>query len=157
LTAKSRAKRNVIKARIYKREAVEMTDISTERIIQVVAPGDVAFNLNGASSSGKEAVDRDDEGVVVSSSSGLDLDSGKSICMSLPGFAAGLVMLLLVLVVAALVAAFMFLRIRSYSRKGAHTYIHASVPSSATSTARRPVTSAAYDNPEFVKVNPPSS
>ena len=149
----TRTKRNVIKARVYKREAIEMTDISTERIIQVVAPGDVAFNLNGGSS--KDAADRDDEGVVVSSSSGLDLDSGRSICMSLPGFAAGLVMLLLVLVVAALVAAFMFLRIRSYSRKAAHTYIHASVPSSATSTARR--SAAAYDNPEFVKVNPPSS
>ncbi|PSN35260.1 hypothetical protein C0J52_18153 [Blattella germanica] len=112
--------------RIYKRETQEMTDVNTSRIIQVVAPGDVNFALNGASSN---------ETVVIQSTSSSGSDS-EHICMSVPSFVGGLVMLLLVLVVACLVAAFLFVRVRAIDRKGATTTF---VPHG-------------YDNAEFVKV-----
>lgn len=92
---------------VYKRGTQEMTDISTERVIQVVAPGDVAFNLN-----------TNKETVVVSESTA-ERERRNSICMSVPGFVAGLVMLLLVLVVAIIVAIFLFSRVRAFSAKGA--------------------------------------
>jgi hypothetical protein len=112
--------------RIYKRETQEMTDVNTSRIIQVVAPGDVNFALNGISSN---------ETVVIQSTSSSVPDS-EHICMSVPSFVGGLVMLLLVLVVACLVAAFLFVRVRAIDRKGATTTF---VPHG-------------YDNAEFVKV-----
>ncbi|XP_069673911.1 cuticlin-4 [Periplaneta americana] len=111
---------------VYKREAQEMTDVNTSRVIQVVAPGDVNFALNGASGN---------ETVVIQSTTGPGPD-GEHICMSVPSFVGGLVMLLLVLVVACLVAAFLFVRVRAIDRKGATTTF---VPHG-------------YDNAEFVKV-----
>jgi hypothetical protein len=125
----ARRRRNTgtfVVTRIYKREAQEMTDVNTSRIIQVVAPGDVNFALNGASSN---------ETVVIQSTSNSAPDS-EHICMSVPSFVGGLVMLLLVLVVACLVAAFLFVRVRAIDRKGATTTF---VPHG-------------YDNAEFVKV-----
>uniref|UniRef100_A0A182KG64 ZP domain-containing protein n=1 Tax=Anopheles christyi TaxID=43041 RepID=A0A182KG64_9DIPT len=103
----------VIRPRIYKRDAQEMTDVNTERIIQVVAPGDVNFALNNASGN---------ETVVIQSQRTVDPET---ICMSVPSFVGGLVMLLLVLAVASLVAAFLFVRVRHFDRKG-------------TSASRRP-------------------
>lgn len=100
----------VIKPRIYKREAQEMTDVNTERIIQVVAPGDVNFNLNGAQAN--------NETVVVQSAPSTDQEH---ICLSIASFVAGLSMLLMVLVVACLVAAFLFVRVRAVDRKNATT------------------------------------
>lgn len=78
---------------------------------QVVAPGDVAFSLGNGNSSTSDSV-------VVESSSrgGGDIDG---ICMSVSSFVVGLVMLLLLLVVASLVAAFLFVRVRSIHRKTA--------------------------------------
>lgn len=111
-------------SRIYKREAQEMTDVNTSRIIQVVAPGDVNFALNNAAAN---------ETVIVQSAREADPET---ICMSLPSFVAGLVMLLLVLVVASLVAAFLLVRVRAVDRK----------------TASAAFVGAAYDNAEFVKV-----
>ncbi len=96
----------VITPRIYKREAQEMTDVNTSRIIQVVAPGDVNFALNNAASN---------ETVVIQSARSVD---SETICMSVPSFVGGLVMLLLVLAVASLVAAFLFVRVRHFDRKG---------------------------------------
>jgi len=97
-----------------------MTDVPTTRVIQVVAPGDVAFNLNSAN-----------ETVVVSD---ILLDDGSNICMSTTGFAAGLIMLLLVLTVACLVACFLYTRVRAFNNKGSLTTF---------------VTG--FDNPEMVK------
>ncbi|XP_052867341.1 uncharacterized protein LOC128273423 [Anopheles cruzii] len=96
----------VIRPRIYKRDAQEMTDVNTERIIQVVAPGDVNFALNSAAAN---------ETVVIQSQRTVDPET---ICMSVPSFVGGLVMLLLVLAVASLVAAFLFVRVRHFDRKG---------------------------------------
>lgn len=113
-----RSRRSAV-VRIYKRAAQEMTDVSTERVIQVVAPGDVAFNLNAAN-----------ETVVVS-----ELQTDPShICMSTAGFAAGLIMLLLVLTVACLVACFLYTRVRAFNYK-------------SSSPAYIPE----YETPEFVK------
>lgn len=96
----------VIRPRIYKREAQEMTDVNTSRIIQVVAPGDVNFALNNAANN---------ETVVIQSARTVD---SETICMSVPSFVGGLVMLLLVLAVASMVAAFLFVRVRHFDRKG---------------------------------------
>ncbi|XP_055606427.1 uncharacterized protein LOC129754402 isoform X1 [Uranotaenia lowii] len=98
----------VVKPRIYKRDAQEMTDVNTERVIQVVAPGDVNFALNSAASN---------ETVVIQSQRTVDPET---ICMSVPSFVGGLVMLLLVLAVASLVAAFLFVRVRHFDRKANH-------------------------------------
>jgi hypothetical protein len=95
----------IITPRIYKREAQEMTDVNTSRIIQVVAPGDVNFALNNQSGN---------ETVVIQSARSVDPET---ICMSVPSFVGGLVMLLLVLAVASLVAAFLFVRVRHFDRK----------------------------------------
>jgi hypothetical protein len=100
----------VVKPRIYKRDAQEMTDVNTSRTIQVVAPGDVNFALNNSSNN---------ETVVIQSRT-VDPDT---ICMSVPSFVGGLVMLLLVLAVASLVAAFLFVRVRHFDRKGATAYV----------------------------------
>lgn len=115
----------VVVSRVYKREAQEMTDVNTSRTIQVVAPGDVNFALNAA---------QNNETVVIQSASTLDPET---ICMSVPSFVAGLVMLLLVLIVASLVAAFLFVRVRAIDRKGVATTF---------------LTARGYDNAEFVKV-----
>ena len=119
----SRKKRGVHVAHVYKREATEMTDIPTERIIQVVSPGDVAFNLNPGN-----------ETIVVATPLDGEYDPN-NICMSTPGFVAGLVMLLLVLFLAIIVAGFLFIRVRSLNKSGSNSsYMQG------------------YDNPEFVKV-----
>lgn len=116
----------IVVNRIYKRETgQEMTDVNTSRTIQVVAPGDVNFALNSTPNN---------ETVVIQSASSAD---SETICMSLPSFVGGLVMLLLVLIVASLVAAFLFVRVRAIDRKGATTTF---------------VNARAYDNAEFVKV-----
>lgn len=115
---------NFVVSHVYKREAQEMTDVNTTRIIQVVAPGDVNFALNPAQSN---------ETVVIQSTS----QDPETICMSVPSFVAGLVMLLLVLIVASLVAAFLFMRVRAIDRKGLATNF---------------INPHAYDNSEFVKV-----
>lgn len=116
---------NVVVSHVYKREAQEMTDVNTSRIIQVVAPGDVNFALNAA---------QNNETVVIQSASSADPET---ICMSIPSFVAGLVMLLLVLIVSSLVAAFLFVRVRAIDRKGAApAFMH----------------TRGYDNAEFVKV-----
>lgn len=99
----------VITPRIYKREAQEMTDVNTSRTIQVVAPGDVNFALNPNTSN---------DTVIVQSARTVD---SETVCLSVPSFVGGLVMLLLVLVVASLIAAFLFVRVRHFERKGTAT------------------------------------
>ena len=118
----------VVTHHVYKRESQEMTDVNTSRTIQVVAPGDVNFALNPTQTN---------ETVVIQSSS-LSPTDQETICMSVPSFVAGLVMLLLVLIVASLVAAFLFVRVRAIDRKGITTVFAGG--------------RGGYDNAEFVKV-----
>jgi len=96
----------IAKPRIYKRNTQEMTDVNTSRVIQVVAPGDVNFALNS---------NANNETVVIQSAR---LSDNETICMSVPSFVGGLVMLLLVLAIASLVAAFLFVRVRHFDKKG---------------------------------------
>lgn len=113
-----------------KKRQLEMTDIQTQRVIQVVAPGDVAFTLpTGAEN--QTVID------VYATRSEMD---ASAICMSLPGFVAGLIILLLLLIVSSLVAAFLFLRVRHLSGKGCNS---------------SPENIISYDNAEFVKVAVP--
>ncbi|KAK3910383.1 Cuticlin-4 [Frankliniella fusca] len=99
-------------ARVRREAGQEMTDVNTSRTIQVVAPGDVNFALNAGTSS--------NETVVIQSAQQGGADQ-EHICMSVPSFVGGLVMLLLVLVVSCLVAAFLFVRVRAIDRKGITT------------------------------------
>lgn len=105
-------------ARRRRRDAQEMTDVNTSRIIQVVAPGDVNFALSGAAAN---------ETVVIQSAGGGDSDT---VCMSVPSFVAGLSLLLLLLAVSSLIAAFLLMRVRALDRKSPH---------------------AAYFEPDYVK------
>lgn len=97
----------VVKPKVYKRAAQEMTDVNTSRVIQVVAPGDVNFALNNNNAASNDTV--------VVQARTVDAET---ICMSVPSFVGGLVMLLLVLAIASLVAAFLFVRVRHFDRKG---------------------------------------
>lgn len=111
---------------VYKRDAQDMTDVSTTRFIQVVAPGDVAFTLNP----------NQNETVVVQNLTDMD---GNHICLSVPSFVGGLTMLLLVLIIACMVAVFLLLRVRQFDGKG-------KCSSSLGSLAH-------IEHPEFVKVS----
>lgn len=84
----------------------------------------MAFNLGGPSNNSSA------ESVVIESS--LNSREIDGICMSVSSFVGGLVMLLLLLVVASLVAAFLFVRVRSIHRKTA-------------------VFASGFDNPEYLK------
>lgn len=99
-------RRRSIVSHVYRRETQEMKDVPTERVIQVVAAGDVAFNLNEAN-----------ETVVFTES----MDNTSNICMSAIGFTAGLVMMLLVLTIACIVACFLYTRVRAFNAKGTVT------------------------------------
>lgn len=116
---------------VYKRAAQEMTDVNTSRTIQVVAPGDVNFAL------GTQAAQNDTTVVIQNANASADPET---ICMSLPGFVGGLVMLLLVVVVASLVAAFLFFRVRADRKSVAMASMAFAHPAYVT------------ENPELVKV-----
>jgi len=115
-----------------RRDVLEMTDVSTTRLIQVVAPGDVAFTLNP----------NQNETVVVQNLRDLDANS---ICLSVPSFVGGLTMLLLVLIIACMVSVFLLLRVRQFdaNKKVSTTNSMASLAHVAN----------AYDHPEFVKIS----
>lgn len=125
-----RSRRNVdeepVVLHVYKRDAQEMTDVPTTRIIQVVAPGDVAFTLNP----------NQNETVVVQNLTDMD---GNHICLSVPSFVGGLTMLLLVLIIASMVAVFLLLRVRQFDGKGKSSSSMASL--------------AHIEHPEFVKIS----
>ncbi|KAM7305592.1 uncharacterized protein LOC8036808 [Ixodes scapularis] len=108
---------------VRKREVADATNIQTQKVIQVVAPGDVAFNL---------PTGENDTMVDVYSSRTASADG--NICISLPGFAAGLIVLLLLLIVSSLVASFLFIRVRHIANTKNHEQV------------------ISYDTPEFVKV-----
>ncbi|XP_033225271.1 uncharacterized protein LOC117178125 isoform X1 [Belonocnema kinseyi] len=132
----------MVSSHVYKRSTQEMTDVNTTRIIQVVAPGDVNFALSSSSANNDTTV------VIQNASSSPD---SETICMSLPGFVGGLVMLLLVVVVASLVAAFLFVRVRAIDRKGFGMHTMNSMNSMNSMNYVHP----AYitENPEILKVN----
>ncbi|XP_034945306.1 uncharacterized protein [Chelonus insularis] len=122
---------------VHRRSTLEMTNVNTSRIIQVVAPGDVNFALGTTNSS-------NDRTVVIQNTNALS--DSETICMSLPGFVGGLVMLLLVITVSSIVAAFLFIRVRAIHKKNTNVtsnFVHAIYTTDNCSHA----------NSEFVKVS----
>lgn len=101
----------LIVPKIYKRSALEMTDINTSRVIHVVAPDDVNFALNNAAANNSETV-------VIHSARVFDTET---VCMSVSSFVSTLTMLLFILVIASLVATFLFVRMRHCDRTGIAT------------------------------------
>ncbi|XP_053214914.1 LOW QUALITY PROTEIN: uncharacterized protein LOC128398118 [Panonychus citri] len=86
------------------------TDIKTEKIIRVVAPGDVSFNLptsNDEESGNLTIVD------VLSNSNS---EPVSLLCMSTTNFMICLISLILILCMSTLIAAFFYLRLRAYSQ-----------------------------------------
>ncbi|XP_054168625.1 cuticlin-4-like [Oppia nitens] len=91
-----------------KRQTLQMKDIKTQRIIQVVAPGDVAFTL---------PLSADNETNFIDVLSNRLLKNDNLICMSTTGFTAGLVLLFLLLILSCLVTVFLFIRLRNIPKK----------------------------------------
>ena len=87
-----------------KRQSVQMKDIKTQRIIQVVAPGDVAFTL---------PLNDNETNYVDNVLTNRIPTNNNLICISTASFTAGLVLLLLLLILSCLVSAFLLLRLRN--------------------------------------------
>jgi len=90
--------------KLRSRRNVQFKNIPTEKMIQVVAPGDVAFAADIA-----VPLENVNEELIPE-----ELRS-RSVCISTIGFATGLLVLLCLLVVSSLVATFLYLRIRQIS------------------------------------------
>lgn len=85
--------------RVVRREATEMADLQTEKIIQVLAPNDVQFALTG----------EDKEEVVINTTSGLS----QSVCIDTPAFVGVTVSFLMILIIALITIVFLWMRIKS--------------------------------------------
>ena len=97
-----------LEIRRKRQSTVQMKDIKTQRIIQVVAPGDVAFTLPL----------NDNETNFVDNVFANRVSTNHMICISTAGFTAGLVLLLLLLILSCLVSAFLLMRLRNIPKKG---------------------------------------
>ncbi|XP_043191604.1 AT-rich interactive domain-containing protein 1A-like [Amphibalanus amphitrite] len=86
-----------------RRSADEARDVGIDRIIQVVSTRDLAFALETPAGNDTQTVVVPVEG------------SEHQICMSTPGFAATLIVLLAILVISSLLSAFLCLRYRGFS------------------------------------------
>ncbi|XP_026477069.1 uncharacterized protein LOC113383032 [Ctenocephalides felis] len=84
------------------------TDVTTKRVIRVVAPNDVDFSLNAKNNAQNETV------IIETMNYG---KNAENICLSIQSFVSGLISLLLIIIVASLIAGFLFVRVRVYDRK----------------------------------------
>lgn len=105
----------------------ESTEVKTsEKIIQVVAPGDVAFNLAtiDTSSNENELWNKTSiEDLIKSRSASYDdIEYLNSICISSRSFISGLVILFSLLIISCLITAFLYVRLRSMSNLDCHSY-----------------------------------
>jgi len=92
---------------VVRRDATDMADVETEKVIQVLAPNDVAFSLNTRSEEGKEEV--------VINTNAVPQDS---LCVNTAAFVAVTITMLAILIVALITIMFLWKRIRSFNRKG---------------------------------------
>jgi len=125
----------VVAGKRVKREAavgeeskVQEQDIGVNRIIQVVSSRDLTFILDKKTGETEEIKETETEKFIAP----LVEDQTGMICMSTPGFAATLIVLLAILIVSCLLSAFLCLRFRG--------------PHGDT----RAIMSAQYDNPAFL-------
>ncbi len=82
---------------------VEQADIETERIIRVVAPSDVQFQLN----------EKGDEEVVINTNS----VPAEAVCIDTAAFVGVTITMLMMLIIALITIVFLWLRIRAIDRK----------------------------------------
>jgi hypothetical protein len=85
------------------KDDVEQADIETERVIRVVAPSDVQFQLN----------DKGDEEVVINTNS----VPAEAVCIDTSAFVGVTITMLMLLIVALITIVFLWLRIRAIDRK----------------------------------------
>lgn len=89
-------------------------NVQTEKVIQVVAPGDVSFSL--LSDSGENVEEKGNSNATLVDIYSSRLSTDNSVCMSTSGLVGVIFFLLLLLVLSCLVAVFLFLRLRQISR-----------------------------------------
>lgn len=95
-------------------EGEESTEIRThEKVIQVVAPGDMAFSMS--------AIDAEEESRS-SVSVSREAFEENSVCISTASVVAGVVMLLLLLAISCLVSGFLYIRMRQMSKVSGYGY-----------------------------------
>jgi hypothetical protein len=96
------------------RRSSSFKDISTHKTIQVVAPGDVSFAVDSSQSEfGNVAGENSARSAeTVSSFDTRSLQVGSSVCMSTVSFAGALLLFVCLLTVCALIATFLYLRMR---------------------------------------------
>ncbi len=82
---------------------VEQADIETERVIRVVAPSDVQFQLN----------EKGDEEVVINTNS----VPAEAVCIDTAAFVGVTITMLMLLIIALITIVFLWLRIRAIDRK----------------------------------------
>lgn len=93
----------------------ESTEIKThEKIIQVVAPGDMAFSLSTIEAEEVQSVNR-------TSVFMQDLELEKAVCISTSSAVAGVVLMLLLLSISCLVSGFLYIKMRQMT-KVSYTY-----------------------------------
>lgn len=132
------------------KDGQESTDIKTsEKVIQVVAPGDVAFSL--VSMDSNENWNETD--LIKSRQPYDDLEYLNSICISSRAFVSGLVILFSLLIISCLVTAFLYVRLRSmsnldYYKDSSIAYLDSSLVNGPCSLVNQGIIT--YDNPEFL-------
>lgn len=89
-------------------------EVGVNRIIRVVSTGDLTFSLDEASNSSALSAAPQGPTMVLGAR-----DDAGLICMTTPGFAATLVVLLAILVVSCLLSAFLCVRLRPFAHRGA--------------------------------------
>lgn len=94
---------------IVKREATEVADVETEKVIQVIAPNDVQFALTS----------EDKEEVVINSgsSSSSSLLLQEAVCIDTPAFVGVTISFLMILIIALITIVFLWMRIKNLDRK----------------------------------------
>ncbi len=89
---------------IVRREATEVADVETEKVIQVIAPNDVQFALTS----------EDKEEVVINAGS---LLANEAVCIDTPAFVGVTISFLMIFIVALITIVFLWMRIKNLDRK----------------------------------------
>ncbi|KAK3922622.1 Cuticlin-1 [Frankliniella fusca] len=98
----------------HRRETQRPAEVGVNRIIRVVSTGDLTFSLDEAGSNASALAAAPQGPTMVLGAR----DDAGLICMTTPGFAATLVVLLAILVVSCLLSAFLCVRLRPFAPRG---------------------------------------
>lgn len=135
-------------------EAEESTDIQTsEKVIQVVAPGDVAFSLAtiDPNEAGEDIWNRTsiDDFIKSRNNPYDDMEYLNSICISSRSFISGLVILFSLLIISCLISAFLYVRLRSMSNFDCYK-VDPYLDSNGVVSGCPSLGIITYENPEFL-------